>query len=64
MGADLRQTLLESRRALREVRRKEREEIEALSGFLTFMNIFSMPLLASATALLIAFWRRRQRRFS
>lgn len=57
--------LLETRRALRDVKRRLRQDIEGLGGWLAFINTALMPLLVILYVLVRLFLRRRKeiRRF-
>lgn len=53
---------LQIRKALRQVRRQLDEDIQSLGRRLKFLNIVGMPVVISALALLLVFWRRARHR--
>jgi len=57
-----RQQMLETRRALREVQRGLRADIDVLENWVQVLNIALMPLVVAAAALGVGFMRRRRRR--
>ncbi len=57
---EFRQRTLETRRELREVQRSLRADIDALGGWLAFINIALVPLVLAGVALVLA--RNRQKR--
>lgn len=54
--------LLESRKALRDVQRNLRRDIDRLAGEIRFLNVVAMPLAVAALALVLAYLRMRRRR--
>lgn len=56
-----RQEMLETRKALRDVRRNLRKDIEGLGSKLAVINIVAIPLLLIIFALLRLLWRKRRR---
>ena len=57
--ARFRDQLLETRKALREVNRSLRSDIEALGSWLAVINIVAVPLLVILFALVRVYLRRR-----
>ncbi|MFN4229042.1 GldG family protein [Parvibaculum sp.] len=57
-----RQELLESRKALRDVQRDLRRDVENLGAQLRFVNIALVPLVLAVAALAAAFYRYRRRK--
>lgn len=53
--------LVETRSALRDVQHNLRKEVDALGTFLTFVNIWLVPLLVAVLAVGVALLRRRAR---
>jgi ABC-type uncharacterized transport system involved in gliding motility auxiliary subunit len=53
--------LVETRGALRDVQHNLRKEVDALGAFLTFVNIWLVPLLVAILAVGVALLRRRRR---
>ncbi|MBI1260384.1 MAG: ABC transporter [Rhizobiales bacterium] len=54
--------LVESRKALRNVQRNLRRDIDDLAGKIRFLNVIAMPLLVAVIALVLAFFRHRRRK--
>lgn len=54
--------LVESRKALRNVQRNLRRDIDDLAGKVRFLNVIAMPLLVAGIALVLAFFRHRRRK--
>ncbi|HUO01969.1 MAG TPA: hypothetical protein VMU31_04260, partial [Rhizomicrobium sp.] len=57
----LRRGMALTRRELRDVQRNLRSEVDALGARLAFLNIFGMPILVAAFALVMGMIRRRRR---
>ena len=58
---ELRRGMALTRRELRDVQRNLRAEVDALGARLAFLNIFGMPILVAAFALVLGLIRRRHR---
>lgn len=61
---NFRQEMLETRKALRDVRRNLRKDIEGLGSRLAVMNIVAIPLLLIVFALSRLLWRKRRRAYN
>ena len=59
---EYRQQILKIRSELRAVQRSVREDVDRLESALWFHNIALVPLLVTALALILAFWRSLRRR--
>jgi ABC-type uncharacterized transport system involved in gliding motility auxiliary subunit len=57
----LRRNMAETRSQLRDVQRNLRAEVDALGARLAFLNIFGVPILVAAFALVLGLIRRRRR---
>jgi hypothetical protein len=58
---ELRRGMALTRRELRDVQRNLRAEVDALGARLAFLNIFGVPILVVAFALVLGLIRRRRR---
>ena len=54
--------MAETRGQLRDVQRNLRAEVDALGSRLAFLNIFGVPILVAAFALVLGMIRRARRR--
>jgi ABC-type uncharacterized transport system involved in gliding motility auxiliary subunit len=56
-----RRDLVDTRKALRDVQRNLRAQVDTLGSFLAFVNIALVPIIVAALAIVLASWRRRRR---
>jgi ABC-type uncharacterized transport system involved in gliding motility auxiliary subunit len=61
-AAEFRAKLLESRKALRDVQRNLRRDIDALASTVRFVNVAMMPIFVALIAIGIAYMRHRRRK--